>query len=113
MKVTQETIHDEVNNRTINRVWYPLMDEVIDSLESIYGESLLEAKIKSLDLNAKEDYPKVRVIANLKADNIRRVSILAPGILSANGFDLYGYKESQFNVIIQHGDIISMYQDTW
>ncbi len=110
---TQETIYDEINDRMITRVWYPLTEEVIDSVEVIYGESLLEAKIKSLDLNSKENYPKVRVVASLKADNIRRVSILAPGILSANGFDLYQNKESQFSVIVQYGDIISMYQDTW
>ncbi len=96
------------------REWFRINPETLDQFDSILGEELTSAKIKTLALTNElnGDYPMIKLVATLTAANIRRVSILAPGILAADGFDLGGYHQTSFVVFIQSGNIISAYQET-
>ncbi len=94
------------------REWLVLTPETVDHFEAILGKDLIQAKIKSL-VDTKQDYPMVKMIAGLSAVSLRKASILAPGIIPIDEYDLYGYNGIRFILYIQDGVVISAYQENY
>ncbi len=94
------------------REWFQLDEHTIEQFIAIMGEPLLNTMKDSICTKTPKKFPMTRITASLQACDIRRVSTMAPDILSTEGFDLFENDVTEFVVFVQDGKIISAYQET-
>ncbi len=93
------------------RYWISLNPETKKVFYDTLNGELDEARMLSMDIT--KTFPMIRLTLEMPAKDIRMASILKPGILNPEDFDLYKNKGIHVVVVVQYGDIISAYQELY